>query len=292
MKDRSDFDIKDIVFTTKYDEIAKQPSGIREVLNLLWRKLFRKQENERKMEFILARSDIEFSMFGTSHALSQSNGYHNFWHQIGVAETAIKFAEAQWCTREKNNLLVVVALLHDAGHTWVSRPDDEVISSKLAARFVPQELCKKLWFTHDQLENLILATTFSRRGEYEWELAKTLPDDLHLVKIIQDADLGNVSFGPYYRLYASMWLADEFGGDYKKFIHQDQQWFVNYLESICPGVFLSEWARKVGSDLQKSLDTILSWPEEVYDYAYKVRHDDILFVDFQNHINAIIQKEA
>jgi hypothetical protein len=35
MKDRSDFDIKDIVFTTKYDEIAKQPSGIREVLNLL-----------------------------------------------------------------------------------------------------------------------------------------------------------------------------------------------------------------------------------------------------------------
>jgi hypothetical protein len=173
-------------------------------------------------------------------------------------------------------------LLHDAGHTGVAKLDDEMISVELAIRFLSSETCKRLWFTHEQLKNLILATTFSQRGRY----------DRNLARIIQDADLGNVSFGPYYRLYASMWLADEFGGDYKKFIHQDQQWFVNYLASICPGGFLSEWAKKVGSNLQDSLNIILSWPEDVYDYAYRVRHEDVLFVDFQKHIDEIIQQHA
>ena len=276
------FSVHDVVFTTEYTDIHKHNHGMREALNFLGRKLFRKQENELKMKFITTHSDFDFSLFGTSHALSQPNNYHNFWHQIGVAEAAIKFAEAQWCSRAEINLLVVTALLHDAGHTGVAKLDDEMISVELAIRFLPAEACKKLGFTHEQLKNLILSTTFSQRGKY----------DRNLARIIQDADLGNVSFGPYYRLYASMWLADEFGGDYKKFIHQDQQWFVNYLESICPGGFLSEWARKVGSKLQESLDTILSWPEEVYDYVYNVRHDDILFVDFQKHIDDLVQQHT
>lgn len=280
MKDRSDFDIKDVVFTHEYNEMARKPSGIREALNLLGWKLFRKQENERKMQFILDHSDIDFSLFGTSHALSQSNGYHNFWHQLWVAETAIKFAEAEWCTRQQINLLVVAALLHDAGHTGKASIEDEMVSVELSLRYTPQELCKKLWFSHEQLKNLIMATTFSERWSYETKLAK----------IIQDADLGNVSFGPYYRLYASMGLADEFGGDYKKFIRQDQQAFVNYLTSITPGGFLSDGAKKIWIPLQESLDTILSRPEEVYEYAYNVRHDDVLFVDFQKHIDEIIQK--
>lgn len=278
MKHKSDFDINDVIFTNEYDEIARKPFGLREVLNLLGWKLFRKQENEHKMNFILAHSDVEFSMFGTSHALSQANGYHNFGHQLGVAETAIKLAEAEWCTRQEINLLVVAALLHDSGHTGAARIEDEIVSVELAIRFVPQELCKKLWFTQEQLKNLILATTFSQRGAYKTKLAK----------IIQDADLWSVSFGPYYRLYASMGLADEFGADCYKFIQMDQQAFVNYLFSISPDGYLSAWAKKICPPLQDSLDTILSRPKEVIAYAYKVRHDDILFVDFQKHIDAIV----
>ncbi|MCX6822832.1 MAG: HD domain-containing protein [candidate division SR1 bacterium] len=274
------FSVKDIVFTNKYVEVSKASPGVKEALNFLGWKLFRKQENERKMNFIIAHSDFDFSLFGTAHALSQPNDYHNFGHQIGVAEAAITFAEAQGCSRQEINLLVVTALLHDAGHTGVARIDDEMVSVELAVRFIPAELCQKLGFTYEQLKNLILATTFSQRGRYDW----------HLAKIIQDADLGNVSFGPYYRLYASMGLADEFGGDYKKFIHQDQQGFINYLESIRPGGFLSDGAKKIGAPLQASLDTILSWPEEVYEYAYKVKQDDILFDDFQKHIDALIQQ--
>jgi hypothetical protein len=70
------FSVKDVVFTTDYS--PKHHPGMRDALNFLGRKLFRKRENELKMKFITTHSDFEFSLFGTSHALSQPNNYHNF----------------------------------------------------------------------------------------------------------------------------------------------------------------------------------------------------------------------
>lgn len=276
--EKGKFSVKDILFSTEY--VYKHSSGMREALNFLGWKLFRKKENEKKMNFILDHSDVDFSLFGLAHALSQPNGYHNFWHQLGVAETAIKIAEAEWLSRKEINLLVVTALLHDSGHTGVAKIDDEIVSVDLSIRFLPVEICQKLGFTQTQLKDLILATTFSQRGKY----------DRNLAKVIQDSDLGNVSFGPYYRLYSSMGLADEFGGDYHKFIDKDQQGFLGYLNSIIPGWYLSAWAKKICPPLQESLNTILSWPKEVIEYAYSVRHEDILFVDYKRHIDRLIQK--
>ena len=233
------------------------------------------------MQFIIAHSDVDFSLFGPSHALSNPNGYHNFGHQIGVAESAIKIAEAEWLSRKEINLLVVAALLHDAGHTWVTTLGDEMASVELAIRFLPADVYQKLWFTPIQLRDLILATAFSQRGKYNRNLAK----------ILQDADISGSFFGPYYRLYATIGLVDEFGIDYRVFIREEQQKFLNYLNSISPGCFLSEGAKKVCSDPQKSLDMLLSRPDEVIDYAYKVRRDDILFADFEKELQKLINEK-
>ena len=58
-------------------------------------KLSREMENKKKLEFILQNSDISQAIVVKAQHLSHKNPYHNFGHQLGVAESAIRIALAQ-----------------------------------------------------------------------------------------------------------------------------------------------------------------------------------------------------
>lgn len=58
-------------------------------------KLSREMENKKKLEFILQNTDISQAIVIKAQALSHKNPYHNFGHQLGVAESAIRIALAQ-----------------------------------------------------------------------------------------------------------------------------------------------------------------------------------------------------
>ena len=53
-------------------------------------KLSREAENKKKLAFILQNSDIPQSIILKAQQLSNKNPYHNFGHQLGVAESAIR----------------------------------------------------------------------------------------------------------------------------------------------------------------------------------------------------------
>ncbi|MFZ2150669.1 MAG: HD domain-containing protein [Candidatus Absconditicoccaceae bacterium] len=249
--------------------------------HLNW-KLFRKRENDKKIKFIIQNSGIDLQIVLQANALSNTNDYHNFGHQLGVSEVAIKLGTVQGLSSSEINALGFGGLTHDGGHTGKALIDDEMKSVELINRFFPDEAFTKLGFSRITNRDLTLSTAFSQRGKWARELAK----------ILQDADLGNIGQGPYYWLYSSMGLADEFGGDPYKFISEEQEKFVKYLESIDPNVFLSSSSQKVYIPARKSLTTILNRPKEVIDYAYRVRHNDISFSEFKKQIDWIIKKTS
>jgi len=247
--------------------------------HLNW-KLFRKRENDKKIKFIIQNSGIDLQIVLQANALSNTNDYHNFGHQLGVSEAAIKLWTVQWLSGSEINALWFGWLTHDWWHTGKALIDDEMKSVELTNRFFSDEIFTKLWFSRITHRDLTLSTAFSQRGKWARELAK----------ILQDADLGNIWQWPYYRLYSSMWLADEFGWDPHKFISEEQEKFIKYLETIEPSVFLSAWSKKVYVPARESLNTILNWPKEVISYAYNVRHNDISFCEFKKQIDWIIKK--
>lgn len=243
-------------------------------------KLFRIQENQKKLNYIVRNSGINLAMILQANALSNANDYHNFGHQLGVSERAIKLWIFQWLSLPEINSLWFAWLTHDSWHTGKALIDDEMKSVELTNRFFADEVFTKLWFSRTTHRDLTLSTAFSQRGMWERELAK----------ILQDADLWNISQWPHYRLYSSMWLSDEFWNDWQKFINENQEPFIKSLEAIEAGVFLSSSAKKIWIPVRESLHTILSRPKEVITYSYNVRHNDISFYEFKKQIDWIIKK--
>jgi len=171
-------------------------------------KLFRESENKKKLSFILKNSDITHSIIVKSQKLSNKNSYHNFWHQLGTAESAIRIAQAQWLSRTDINLLVLVALFHDASHSWVAHPDDEEKAYEDTMNILTSEELELLWCRVEDIKKLILATKFSLR----WTCKGMLE------KIIQDADLWSLGYGPYYMLYSTIGLMDELHGSIEEYV--------------------------------------------------------------------------
>lgn len=190
-----------------------------------------------------------------------------------VAESAIRIAQAEWLSRKDINLLVLVSLFHDASHIWSTRLDDEKISYKNMIGLILDEEIKQLWCKKEDIEKLILATKFSLRGNIDWILEK----------IIQDADLWWIWYGPYYMLYSTMWIIEEKWILISDYINKEKE-FISCLEKIDPKIFLSDWARKIFIDPRESLKQISQWHQGVIDYAYNNRDKDISFDDFQKNI--------
>lgn len=240
-------------------------------------KLFREIENKKKVAFILANSDINQSIIIKSERLSNKNFYHNFWHQLWTAESAIRIANAQWLSRKEINTLALVWLFHDAWHGWIENPNDEEMAYIEMENRITDDEMKKLWCTRTDIKRLILATKFSLRGQ---------SDDV-LERIIQDADLGAMWYGPHYMLYAAMWLMDELNIDIDKYIHKEKE-FIDFLETIHPGIYLSDWAKKIFTNPRDNINIIAQRPEDALLYAYNQRYQNITFEFFSKNINQII----
>jgi hypothetical protein len=140
----------------------------RSKINLLDSNIFRELENKKKLVFILQNTDIWQSVIIKAQSLSNKNGYHNFGHELWVAESAIRIARAMWLSKETVNLLALVGLFHDAWHTGISKPDDEEIAYEQMMNMVTEEELANLWCTKDDVYKLIIATKFSLRGKCEW----------------------------------------------------------------------------------------------------------------------------
>ena len=241
--------------------------------------LFRELENKKKSVFILQNTDIPQSLIIKAQKLSHNNPYHNFGHQLGVAESAIRIAHAERLSQQEINLLAVVGLFHDAWHTGIPKPDDEEIAYEQMMKVVSDEELTNLWCTKDDIYKLIIATKFSLRGKCDWVLEK----------IIQDADMWCIAYGPYYMLYSTMWVVDEEHFSIDMYMEEEAK-FVACLEQIDPQIYLSDWARQIFSDPRESLQQIIDWPEEVRIYAYSQRQEDISFEDFSKNISELIYR--
>ncbi|MCF7834496.1 HD domain-containing protein [Candidatus Gracilibacteria bacterium] len=242
-------------------------------------KLFREIENKKKLSFILQNTDITQSIIIKAQKLSNKNPYHNFGHQLGVTESAILIAKAQGLPKKDINLLSLVGLFHDASHTGICRLNDEEIAYEDMMKLISNEEIKQLGCTKNDIKRLILSTKFSSRGQ----------SDGILEKIIQDSDLGSIGYGPYYMLYSTMGIVDEYKFSILDYVNQEKQ-FISYLENINSKIFLSDGANQVFMDPRESLKQISQWPQEVIDYAYSKKYEDISFADFKKNIDSIINR--
>ena len=117
--------------------------------------------------------------------------YHNFSHAKEVANNSLlildKINKKSLLTEPFNydkikELLYLSALFHDAGHLYITTPDDERKSAELA-----EKLLKRFWYSDLEIEyvkSLILATIFKDRWKIyeEWSLVQ---------KVIADADIAS-----------------------------------------------------------------------------------------------------
>lgn len=242
-------------------------------------KLFREAENRKKLDFITKNSDISQNIIVKAQKLSNLNGYHNFRHQLWTAESAIRIALAEWLNRKEINLLALVGLFHDAWHWWITTPYDEENSYALTINSLNKEELKTLWCTTEEIKNLILATKFSLHWKLNWKREK----------IIQDADLWCIWYGPYYKLYSTMWLMDEEKISIDNYMSEEYK-FINHLQKINPDIYLSDWAKKIFINPKNSLDIISKRPKKTLIYAYNHRYQEISFEEFSQNIDEIINK--
>jgi hypothetical protein len=257
--------------------------------NLITKKLFRKEFNLSKVQFIIENSDITYELIVKSALIANLNPYHNFGHMLGVCEGVIKILTAEGATREEINREGLSALRHDAGHTGRVLVYDEIYSFQLNSMIFDEDDLKITGLKKDaalaKMRDGILATIFGNRGKINDRFAK----------VIQDADLGHLGYGPIYWLYASMGLVDEFANEGRihtpqQFIFEEQRKFVSFLKTCSPNndtIYLSEGAKKVFTDPEVSLKALENFKPEAIQFAYDVRKSDITFEDFEKEINRL-----
>jgi len=261
-------------------------------------KLFRFRENEKKIWFIMQHG-IPFDTIRKACAYSIQNNFHSFGHELGVAEQAIKIALTENRNTDEVKVLGLIGLFHDAWHIGEQHIDDEMRAFELAKSAITQQDIQDFSRNHDKIistiRDWILATIFGQRGNRK----------AGLEKIIQDADLGHLWLGREYQLRSSMGLIDEWNAGFQKawkpvispehFVRTDQEKFIQFLwtiDGVKNGVRLSDGAAKIYKNPFDYIDTLKSLPVEAIEYAYSVRHDDILFEDFKNKISTFSQKSS
>lgn len=253
-------------------------------------KVFRMRENIKKIEFIVENSDITLQFIAKAASISRGNSFHNFGHQIGVAEYAIRIAIAENRNRNEINTVGWSSLVHDAKHNGILDSFDEINALEAAVQFMDKEDFKIIHEDTEKsiaiLRDLIMSTVFVNRGKFEDGLAK----------IIQDADLAHLGQGVIYWLWASMGLIEEFSKQRKAtlspidFIKIEQEKFVEFLSRLTPSgtVYLSRGANKVFRNPLQDVQVIKNLSDEAIMFAYNVRHEDITLEEFNRQITPLM----
>ncbi len=257
-----------------------------EIKEFIVGKVFRMTENLKKINFILKNSDITEIMLVKAANIAVGNEYHNFGHQLGVAEYAIKIAIAEKRSLAEINTVAFAGLIHDAGHKGLVTAFDEVRSLELTESIMDDKDFVIINQDKDRsvsiIRDLVFATIFTNRGKIDDPLAK----------IMQDADLAHLGQGINYWLWASMGLIEEFSRQRKTalnpvdFIKVEQEKFVEFLASMSDNgsVYLSKGANRIFRNPLQDVQLIKNLPEQAIHYAYDVRHDDITLEEFEKKI--------
>ena len=261
-----------------------------ELESFLKGKVFRMRENIKKIKFIIENSDITLPFIVRAASISRGNPYHNFGHQIGVAEYAIRLAIAENRSRNEINTVGTGSLVHDAKHNGVLDSFDEINALEAAVQFMDDDDFKIIHLDIEKsiaiLRDLIMSTIFGNRAKIEDPLAK----------IIQDADLAHLGQVVIYWLWASMGLIEEFSKQRKvpltptDFIKIEQENFVEFLSKLSPSgtVYLSRGANKIFRNPLQDVQVIKNLPDAAIMFAYNVRHDDITLEEFEAQITPLM----
>ncbi|MEI6119229.1 MAG: hypothetical protein WCP92_08800 [bacterium] len=258
-------------------------------LQEIWplKNLYKRKMNEDHIRFILTNSNIHVEVLEKIMNLCSDNAYHNYGHTLGVMRTIIEISRAQCVDRKTITLLLLGGGLHDAPHPGVATPSDEVRSVLTMFDHITDydlALCGLATSDRSFIKELILATTFTKRGEIE-----SIP-----AYIIQDADIGYMGKGKYIYLLASIGLIDEFcradftDPDPVSFIRKQQQPFINFVVSKNKQdhtFFLSEGAKKIMQNPADTLEELFLWPDAIYWLAYDLRRVDISLEEFTTMVD-------
>jgi hypothetical protein len=251
-------------------------------------KVFRKRENWKKVQFITTNTSLDLSILVKASSVACKNDYHNFGHQIGATEMAIRIAQAEGLTQDVIDTIALAMLFHDASHRGIVQRYDEMRAVEAMELVIQEDDTKTIPRAYDSImssaRDLILATTFSKRGS-----------SLNLLdKIVQDADLAHLGQGHLYWGWSSMGLVDEFGRQEGKilspitFIRERQEKFVFFLEKIGDGhVYLTLGARNIFLNPIDTLPKVLAFTDAQINYAYQVRKDDITLREFSTEFNKL-----
>lgn len=250
------------------------------------KKLFRKRENWKKVLFILKYTNLDISIITAAASVARINDFHNFGHQLGAAEKGIEIARTEKLSKQTITEIAFALLFHDAAHKGTPDWDDELRAIE-ATKLVISESDVKSFSkkTYDAFmannRDLILATTFSKRGETH---------NLH-ERIMQDADLAHLGQGPEYWLWSSMGILTELNAQGKKnvsvaeFVYKEQEVFINELIKKGNGhVYLTEGARTIFSDPAKDLAVLTQYNEKQLQFAYNTRKEDLLLDEFKMYL--------
>lgn len=261
-----------ITFIDNIESLKDTNSNLDTNLHL---KLFRNKENLQKINYIKQHTDLSDEIFYLAEKLSNHNPYHNFWHQIGVAENAIKLGIASNLDKKELNLIGFIWLFHDAGYLLNHENQDmETLAIETILKQVPSKILDELNINQDQIKYYIMNTKLSKH----WK------NDDNLVKIIQDADLAWLGYWPHYLLYSTMGLLDELSIPLESFLEFEEKFIQSHNQD---GIFYqSEAAQKIFSHPKTALKTLKSWPKEVIKLSYQLRKENISFSEFQEKINS------
>lgn len=239
--------------------------------------LFRNKENLKKLNYIKENSNITDDIILIAKNLSVNNEYHNFWHEIWVAENIIKLCKDEDIDQRALNLLVLTALFHDAWYTKKYDIDQENLACNLSNTYIPEETFKKLHIKRDDFNKLIMMTKLENRKL----------ENNEYIKILQDADLWWLWYWPYHILYTCMWMIDEWIISLDNFIEDELNFINNH--SINWKFYLSTfWNNKFENPID-SINTISWRPKSVIEKAYSLRKTDITFEEFKKEINSILE---
>ena len=249
-----------------------------ELTDSLQLKLYKNKENLKKARYIKENSDINDEVLWIAESCSINNQYHNFWHQLWAAETAIRLANNSNMNKNEVNLLALVALFHDAGYIKDSNNEDlEEKAFHIAEKNIPKSIINSLNIDMEKFHYLILATKIENRWIYKDEMSK----------IIQDSDLWWLWNGPYYLLYSSMGILEENWVSPRDFI-QFEESFIDKIENWWD-FYLSESWKQLLISPRNSIEEIKQRPKEAILYADSLKKENISFDEFVKKMNEFLK---
>ncbi len=226
---------------------------------------------------------IDRTIFELAETLAPKNPYHNFGHELQVANTVIDLWEIQNKNKTKKDLqglklLVIAALFHDAWYTMEEKytQDLEKRACQLINNIWWRKIFKKLRISPKDVNNLILSTKLTSHGTVKDELSK----------ILQDADFGCFWYGPEYLLYSGMNLIDEGEISLKHFIEDERYFLEDILQKK---LFVSKTWKELFQNPFETIGILYYRWQDVINEAYDLRKEKLTYSKFVEKLHAFIK---